>query len=132
MKSKKTLKSIVEVTISNIVTLMSGVLIGLFLPKILSVDDYGMYKTFTLYLTYAGFFSLGIIDGIVLDYGGDDLDQFDKELFRAYWKWYQLIHYFFSIIIILIGVFFFVSDYRFIFLLIGINMVANNFTGYFQ
>ena len=63
------IKNIIRVLLSNVATIISGIVIGFIIPKILSVRDYGMYKTFTLYMTYAGFFSLGIIDGIVLKFG---------------------------------------------------------------
>ena len=82
--SKKTIKSIIGVTLSNCTTILSGIVIGFLIPKILSVDSYGLYKTFTLYTTYIGFFSLGIIDGIVLDYGGYNFEKLNKEKFRSF------------------------------------------------
>ena len=132
MRTKKTITSILSVTLSNLLTLVSGIFVGLLLPKIITVGDYGLYKTFTLYLTYAGFFSLGIIDGIVLDYGGYNLDQLDRPSFRSYFKWYAIIHSFFFGIIIVISLFFDNADYKFICIMLAVSMVANNFTGYFQ
>lgn len=132
MSSKKTVNHIFEVALSNVVSIISGVLIGLLLPKVISLDDYGLYKTFTLYLTYVGFFSLGIIDGIVLEYGGHDLESLNKKLFRAYWKWYEVIHVSFCIILLLVSVLCIKGEYKFIFCMISINMIANNFTGYYQ
>lgn len=132
MGTKRTVKHILEIALSNVVSIIPGVLIGLLLPKIISVDDYGMYKTFTLYLTYVGFFSLGIIDGIVLAYGGHDLESLNKKLFRAYWKWYEVIQVIFCITLLFISFIFFDEEYKFIFCMISINMVANNFTGYYQ
>lgn len=65
----KNIKSVSQVILSNLTTIVSGVLVGFLLPKIMSVESYGWYKTFTLYSSYLGFFGLGIIDGIVLKYG---------------------------------------------------------------
>ena len=132
MESKKTIKHILEVAFSNCTSIFSGIIIGFLIPKILSVEGYGLYKTFTLYMTYAGFFSLGIIDGIVLEYGGYDFEQLDKRLFRAYWKFYAVIHIFFAAVLVIIAATSHNSDIRFIMCMLAINMIANNFTGYFQ
>ena len=132
MKRHGTVKSIIEVTLSNIATILAGIVVGMLLPKIISVEDYGWYKTFTLYTTYIGFFSLGIIDGIVLKHGGDDFEQLNKPLFRSYFKWYALIHLSFSIILIISAVIIGDPDYSFICLMLAVYLVAANFTGYFQ
>ncbi len=132
MVKHKAIKHIIEVTLSNVSSIISGVLIGFLIPKILPVDDYGMYKTFTLYMTYAGFFSLGIIDGIVLDYGGHNYDQLERGKFRAYWKWYLVIHVISALALALISFFIANSDYSFLLILLALNIIANNITGYFQ
>ena len=63
------LKNIIAVAFSNCTNIIAGVVVGFIIPKILSMDDYGYYKTFTLYTTYIGLFNLGLADGIVLKYG---------------------------------------------------------------
>ena len=128
----KTLKSIIGVALSNCTTIVSGLVVGFLIPKILSIEDYGMYKTFSLYTTYIGFFSMGIIDGIVLDYGGKDYGQLKRIKFRAFFKWYIAVHSFFAVVLIVISLFLSTSDYRFIVLMLGLDMVAVNITGYFQ
>lgn len=130
--SKKTITSIIGVTLSNCTTILSGIVIGFLIPKILSVDSYGLYKTFTLYTTYIGFFSLGIIDGIVLDYGGYNFEQLNKEKFRSFLKWYMLVHFFGFIVLAIISFFLKDTDFKFIILLLGIDMIAVNVTGYYQ
>lgn len=130
--SKKTITSIIGVTLSNCTTILSGIVIGFLIPKILSVDSYGLYKTFTLYTTYIGFFSLGIIDGIVLDYGGYNFEQLNKEKFRSFFKWYMFVHFIGFIVLAIISFFLKNSDFKFIILLLGIDMIAVNVTGYYQ
>ena len=44
----KTIKDILKVTFSNACILLSGILVGFLLPKIIDQVDYGYYKTFTL------------------------------------------------------------------------------------
>lgn len=132
MRRQGTIKSIIEVTISNIVTILAGVVVGMLLPKIISVADYGWYKTFTLYTTYVGFFSLGLIDGIVLKHGGDDYNQLDRPLFRSYFRWYLLIHLLFSAILFITAIIIHDSNYSFICIMLALYLVAANFSGYFQ
>lgn len=132
MNRRKTLGSILFVTISNISTIISGVFVGFLLPKMVSLDGYGYYKVFTLYCSYIGLFTLGLHDGIVLKYGGTNYEEFDKKKFRSYFKWYLLINACFSLIILAISQFALQGDYRIIFFLLSINIMANSITGYFQ
>lgn len=126
------IKNIISVTISNVSTIVSGVIVGFILPKILPVEDYGWYKTFTLYMTYVGLFSLGIIDGIVLKYGGYNYDEIDRTHFRAYFKWYILVHVFFACVINFFAILLNDSHLHVILVIVSVNMIAVNITGYFQ
>ena len=87
----KFLKNTLFVGFSQIVLLLSGILTGIFLPKIMSMDSYGSYKLYTLYLSYVGLFHFGFIDGIYLKYGGVDYDDLDRELFRKFSKYLLVI-----------------------------------------
>jgi len=128
----KTIKSIILVTISNIFTILAGILVGFVVPKVLGVLDYGYYKTFTLYLSYIGIFSLGIVDGIVLIYGDKDYGELGERKFRTFFRWYLLIHVFFTLLIISGSFLFLKGEYRIIFILYALDIVASNVTGYFQ
>ncbi len=130
--SGKFLKQVVAVMCSNMTSLLSGVLAALLIPKILTVTDYGLYKTFTLYVTYIGLLSIGIIDGIVLRYGGYDYDKFDKPRFRSFFDWYLIIHLVEMAVISLFVMIFAEGELRFIFLMLVLNVLAQNLTGYFQ
>ncbi len=132
MGKSKTLSSIVFVTISNVSTIISGLFVGFLLPKIISLDGYGFYKTFTLYASYIGLFTLGLHDGIILEYGGTNYEDFDKKKFRSLFRWYCLINLFFSSVILFISVFVLQGEYRVIFFLLAFDIMANNITGYFQ
>ena len=132
MQKQGMVKSITEVAASNISTLLAGVLVAFLLPKMISVDDYGHYKTFTLYCTYIGLFSLEIIDGIALKYGGYAYDSLDRKRFRSYFKWYTAIHLIFAVLIFSISIFLVEGEARFIWCSIGVFLILNNITGYFQ
>ena len=84
MESKGLARNIIKVGISNLFTILSGIIVGFVIPKIMGLEDYGYYKTFTLYVSYVGLFHLGFIDGIYLKYGGVSYDDFDKSRFRMY------------------------------------------------
>ena len=130
--SLNNLKNIIKVTSANLTTLIAGVMAGFLLPKFLSVEGYGFYKVFSLYAPYFTLLNLGLIDGIVLKYGDKEYSQLDKENFRAYFRWYIIIHVLFLCILVPLSLFFLNGEYRFIFLFIELNLLAVNITGYLQ
>lgn len=129
---KKTIKNIIGVSISNVATIVAGIIIGFVIPKVTEVEGYGFYKTFTLYVAYAGMFSIGIIDGIVLEYGGVDYQDYNRPFFRSIFKWYSLIHLFWALILVAISIAFHDVNYSFIIIMIAIYMYFGNMVGYFQ
>ncbi len=54
-KKESIVKNIFGVAVSNVISIVGGIIVGLLLPKVLPVEDYGWYKTFTLYTAYLGF-----------------------------------------------------------------------------
>lgn len=127
-----TFKSIIKVSASNIFKLLSGILVGFLLPKIISVTDYGYYKTFTLYATYVGLLAIGITDGIYLKYGGKNYDELDKTSFRFYSKIYLLFEIIFSAVLGAVFLLFVKGELKFIFICLCFYTIANNITGYYQ
>ena len=129
---KKNFKDILKVAFSNIAKLLSGVLVGLLLPKIIGVTDYGYYKTFTLYGVYVGLFTFGITDGIYLKFGGQDYDALVKVKFRFYTRFYFLMELCFSVIAAVVALLFLPGEYRFIFLCLAVYLLFFNITSFFQ
>lgn len=132
VKIKNTLINILKVSISNIVIMLSGILVGLLLPKILGVTDYGYYRTFTLYTSYVGLFHFGFSDGIYLKYGGKRYDELNKEQFRFYSHFIIGLEFLISLMIFIVSIFFLSHEYRFIFSCVGIYLIVNNITSYYQ
>ena len=66
----KFLKNIMKVSMSNIMSLLSGILVGFIVPKMMGMEGYANYKIYTLYLTYIALLSLGLGDGIYLKFSG--------------------------------------------------------------
>ena len=131
-RCKSTLKSLAEVIFSNTTTIISGIIVGFVIPKVTSVEGYGFCKTFSLYIAYTGLLSMGIIDGIVLRYGGVDYSDYDCPLFRSIFRWYCLIQAFFVIIVLSISAYIEDENYRFIIIALSIYLFFANLTGYFQ
>lgn len=67
------IKGIFYVLSANILSMLSGICTGFFLPKFLSVDSYAMIKTYQLYITYCALLHLGFNDGMLLKYGGKSI-----------------------------------------------------------
>lgn len=131
-KTGKTIRDILKVSLSNILKLLSGVLVGFLLPKIIGVTDYGYYKTFTLYAAYVGLLHFGFIDGIYLKFGGKNYEELEKESFRLYSKFLFIIEFF---VVLLSSVAFLLTlngELRFIFLCLAVYCLITNIIGYYQ
>lgn len=81
---KQNMKNIFMVVSSNVLTIVIALFTGFIIPKQLSVTDYAYYHIYLLYIAYAGFFHLGLVNGIYLKYGNLDVQQLPKEKFRGY------------------------------------------------
>lgn len=129
---KRTIRRILNVLVSNVALIASSVVVSFIIPNILTIEDYGYYRTFSLYLTYAGIFSFGLTEGIVLKYGGSDYNELVREDFRTYFKWLLVINLFFSVTLSFISSLFINNEYRFIFYALSINIFALNISSHFQ
>lgn len=132
MNNSNTVKKIGFVAFSNIIKLISSILIGFIIPNILGLTNYGYYKVFILYLTYIGLFHFGFIDGIYLKYGGKDYNELDKRKFRTYFKFLLSVEVFISIVGILLTLIFINGEKKIIFLLLFLNLIAINLTTFYQ
>jgi O-antigen/teichoic acid export membrane protein len=132
-KDKKSFaKSTVSVLISNGLLLLSGLLSGFFIPKLLGVDNYAYLKTFSLYASYVTLFQFGLINGIFLKYGDKDFEQLDRGRFRLYSRVLFFVEAFVSGIIVIIGLFAFTGNDRVVVLLLAPYLFVVNGMTYFQ
>lgn len=129
---KRFLKNVMIVIISNLFSAVSGILIGFVVPKMLSVGDYGYYKTFTLYSTYIGLLHFGFIDGIFLKFAGQKYESLDKAKFRTYTRFLMDMELGFTIILMIAAFFFLKTDTFFILLFVALNIFLTNMTSYFE
>lgn len=131
-RDKTFVRNVLVVAISNVLTLIVGVLSGFIIPKIMGVEDYGYYKIFTLYISYIGIFHFGFIDGIYLFYAGKNYSELDKEQFKLFTRFIIIFQFISMLIITTISLCFVNSAYGFIFLFVGINLFLCNITTYYQ
>lgn len=78
----KLISNIFRVASSNIINFGSSFIVGFILPLYLSVAEYGMYKEYTLFLSFVYIFNFGYNDGIFIKYGGKESADIDKKVFR--------------------------------------------------
>lgn len=131
MKEKGTLKNLITVIGGNGMYLLSNILLGFLLPMILGVEDYGYYKIYTLYIGYCGLLSFGYADGIILRYSGCEYAQLDKPLFRTYTRFFFAMEGIMTLLVLGISLFL-QKEYGVIIAFVGLNLLWNNATLYYQ
>lgn len=68
---------------ANIVSFIVSVLMVMFVPKLLLVEDYGKWQLFLFYFSYLGFLHFGWEDGIYLRYAGKRFDELSPRVFSG-------------------------------------------------
>ncbi|MBR6071663.1 MAG: oligosaccharide flippase family protein [Acholeplasmatales bacterium] len=125
-------KNVIVVLISNIISVLSGVLVGFIVPKMLGVTEYGYYKTFTLYSSYIGILHFGFIDGIYLKFAGKKYEDLDKNKFRTYTRFLFLMELIVSLLVLSFSFVFIGTNYFTLILFVALNVFATNIITYFE
>lgn len=121
-------KNILIVMFSNLISLIVGLVSNFLLPHYLSIEAYAIIKTYTLYMTYASFFSLGFVDGMYLEYGGKNYNEINREKLKTETVSFICLEGFFFLIILLAGI----ISKRYLLIFFGAGMMSNALTGYFR
>ena len=132
IKKSSALGNILKVAFSRGISLASGVVTGLLLPKLLGVTDYGFLKIYTLYVVYTALLHFGFVDGILLKFAGKSYEELDKSRFRAYTLFFAVFQAVIGMAMVGASCFLSNVDYRFILMMLGINMIIINLTTYYQ
>lgn len=128
----KNIKDIIVVTFSNVLVLLAGVFTSFLIPKFLGLTQYGLYKIFTLYISYTAIIEIGYFEGIYLKYTAVPEEKYDMTSFRAYFKTYMLINMFFSLAVFIFSQIVFDDEYKIIFIFVVIYALISNIINYFQ
>lgn len=121
-------KGVIAVLIANIINLVFSLVTNFTLPKFLSIDTYAAIKTFTLYLSYAGFLHLGYEDGMYLKYGGKNKEDISFDELAINMSTLRVFQIVISIMITLIG--FIIHDL--VFISFGLTVTPYNMLYYFK
>ena len=78
------IKGIGRVSFANFLSLFVSLFTSFFLPLFISVEDYGYWQLFVLYVGYVGFFAFGFNDGIHLNYATCSYDKKTAAKFRTF------------------------------------------------
>ncbi len=131
-KNTNVLKNIVHVAFSQGISLVASIVTSILLPKILNVNSYGLFRIFTLYLGYTSLLHFGFVDGVLLRFAGSDYESLQEQKMRTYSRFYIATQLIIGTAVCLGGLLITNSDYRFILLMLGIDLVAINLTSYYQ
>ncbi len=121
-------KNILYVMIANIISLAISLVTNLMLPKYLSVHTYSQIKTYTLYLSYVGFFHFGYNDGMYLKYGGKELTGISNKEFGSNFYNYLFLELFVTAIFLIVGVF----TRDLLIIAFSFGLLTSNIIGYFK
>lgn len=125
-------KNLFLVGFSRAVSIISNIAIGLLLPKIFTVSDYGYFKVFTLYAVYTTLFHFGFVDGILLKLSGKNYLELNKCSLRGYTSFFVAFEAIIAALMISISAILADGEYLFIFVMLSFNMLFVNITTYYQ
>lgn len=95
----ETLKNIAYSFSANLVSLGISVFMVMFVPKFLSVDDYGLWQLFLFYFSYLGFLHFGWEDGIYLRYAGKRFEELDRKTFAGQFYGVTALQIFLAVVV---------------------------------
>ncbi|KYH31224.1 polysaccharide biosynthesis protein [Clostridium tepidiprofundi DSM 19306] len=94
-----------KVSIAAILSILVGVIQTFFIPKVLSVNQYGTYKEFTLVASYLNILSIGFIDGMYIKYGGRNYKELKNDGLIGEIKFFVVFQFFIFFPMLLIGIY---------------------------
>ena len=82
------------------ISLISSLLMTLFIPRILGVENFSFWQLFVFYSGYSGFFHLGLNDGIYLKMGGYNYKELNYSLLGSQLRLLMLFQVITSLLIV--------------------------------
>ena len=99
-KNKSFLNNLLYAFGAQTISLMSSLLMTLFVPRILGVEHFSFWQLFIFYSGYSGFFHLGLNDGIYLKIGGYNYKELDHSLLGSQFRLIMLFQAFITLLIV--------------------------------
>lgn len=128
----KILKNFSYTLISNLSTFLISLIVALIVPKVISVEEYGLFQVFLFYTTFTGALHLGWNDGIYLRFGGEKYENLDKSMFFSqFWMQVVMQTVMASIAFLIVGRVADSTERIFIFRMLAVYMLLINIRGFF-
>lgn len=83
MNNSSLKSNIMRVFSANFLVTLVGFVSSFVFPKILSIDAYAIYHTYTLYIGYIAILHLGFPSGMVINYAGANYRNIDKKQYKS-------------------------------------------------
>ena len=83
MNVKKIISNLLTAFMAQGVTFLVSLVMSLLVPKVLGIASYGYWQLFVFYISYSGFFQLGLNDGVYLIKGGQNRSEIDKKAINS-------------------------------------------------
>lgn len=127
MNNKKSFffENIMKILSANLLVAIMGFVNSFIFPKIMSLESYAIYHSFTLYLTYIAIFHLGFPDGLMIKYAGKSYLSIDKSNYKA--ETYLMLITLFSFTILFFVIYAFTDDLMLLF--ISFAIIPVNYLG---
>lgn len=133
-KIKKIIINLLYAFFAQSVSLTLSIIMSVFVPKILGVEEFGYWQLFLFYSSYVGFFHFGLNDGIYLRYGGILYEELDYSIIGSQFWLSVFVQFVFSLMIALFSIFIIKDvERQFVLLMVAIILVivnASNYLGY--
>lgn len=83
MEKSSVIRNISYSFFANLLYLIVSAVMVIIIPKLVSLNDYGMWQLFLFYFSYLGFFHFGWEDGIYLRYAGNEFEELPGKRFSG-------------------------------------------------
>ena len=83
MNKKVILQNMSVAFLAQGVSMALSIIQTLIVPKLLGVEQYGYWQLYIFYVSYVGFFHLGLSSGVYLSTGGQTREKMDKPAIKS-------------------------------------------------
>ncbi|MDR1606646.1 MAG: hypothetical protein LBS41_05995 [Streptococcaceae bacterium] len=104
-------------------------IILMIVPKVVTVEEYGLFQTFMFYLSYVVILQLGWSEGMYVNGGGLRFRELDRDTYIGQIKAFFWLELIISTCFFFLGVLMTSGNMRFIFLMLAISIFIKNFNG---
>lgn len=109
------------------VSMCLSILQTLLVPKVLGVEQYGYWQLYIFYISYVGFFHLGLSSGVYLTTGGQKRDEMDKPAIKSQMIFGATYQTCMAVVIVILSQFIAVESERtFVIVMTAIYLVLQN------